>query len=322
MKAKGSPRGPSPAPRRTPSGGGRRRRPGAGAAAPRRPGRPGRSPPGWPGTGPLPNGTRNRDERTGHGLGSLPFSRADARERFSTRPARRVPRRKASGLRPPRRARAGALDARGGHGFRSGPVASRSAASRRRLAKEIRTRTGALLDRGVEAPAGLVVPGQGALHAGRRRSTASMSRDSGRMWEERVEQRVADLLHQVGRARVAHERRAGVAAHHGAREGGRDEHRPPPALGEVEALVVEPNRTSGGVSRMAFRTAALSGLAPACARREPAGQAHLVLEEVAHPPGIGVGRDDAEARRGEEVLRPPSATGPTGASASCASRAR
>jgi hypothetical protein len=51
------------------------------------------------------------------------------------------------------------------------------------------------------------------------------------------------------------------------------------------------------------RTASLSVLRRRPRDREGAGQAQIGFEEVADAAGIGLVRDDAEAGRGEEILR-------------------
>ena len=77
-----------------------------------------------------------------------------------------------------------------------------------------------------------------------------------------------------------------------------------PASARYIRSLYEPNSTSGGLVRIASRTAALSGFAPACAANgEGAGNAHLLFEEAPHATHIGVGRDDGEGRAAEEILR-------------------
>ncbi len=156
----------------------------------------------------------------------------------------------------------------------------------------------------VEAPARILRPRDLTMQPRRRRlDTVEVGRERHDV-EERVEERVANLLHEVGCARVAHKRRPRVPSHDGTRERGGDVDGPALAFAEIHAFVVaaEENErrlamhcgTDGRVVRLAARNAR------DC---EMARQPHFLGEEVAHTPRIGVVGDDAERGRAEEVLR-------------------
>ena len=122
--------------------------------------------------------------------------------------------------------------------------------------------------------------------------------------EQRVEQRVADFLHEIGGARVAHERRAGVAADDGAGERRGNVDRARADLGQVHALVVAAEHDQRRLLAHRLAHGGVVGLHAGAAReRERAGQAHLGFEEVADAARVGFVGDDGEARRAEEVLR-------------------
>ncbi len=121
--------------------------------------------------------------------------------------------------------------------------------------------------------------------------------------EERVEQRVADLLQDVGGAGVAHERRAGVPADRRSREGSRHVDGLRANLREVHALVVGAEDEERRVLLDLLADRVVVGLTARNARDgEVAGQAELAFEEGLHALRVRVVGDDAEARRPEEVL--------------------
>ncbi len=96
--------------------------------------------------------------------------------------------------------------------------ASRSAASRRRLAAEMRTSTGCASTSSSSSAFASSSHGSSLVQPRRRRLDPVHLGAERQDVEQRVEQRVADFLHEVGRAGVAHERRAGVPADDRARE--------------------------------------------------------------------------------------------------------
>ena len=100
--------------------------------------------------------------------------------------------------------------------------------------------------------------------------------------EQGVEEGIADFLHHIGRARVAHEGRAGVAPDDGAGEGGGNIHGAPASLRRIHALVVaakEHQRPLGFHKRAHGVVVGLLARAPRDG--EIAGQAHFVFEEIA-----------------------------------------
>ena len=123
---------------------------------------------------------------------------------------------------------------------RSSPArrASRSAASRRRLAAEMRTSTGCAST--TSSSSALASSFQGISSCSRAGVASTWSRSAAERKdvEQRVEQRVADFLHQIGRAGIAHERRAGVAADDRAGKRRRNVDRAAADLRQVHALVV------------------------------------------------------------------------------------
>ena len=84
--------------------------------------------------------------------------------------------------------------------------AARSAASRRRFAAEMRTSTGCASTSASSFDLGVDIPWQFFVLLARRRRLDLVEIGTERKdVEQRVEQRVAHLLHQVGRARITHE---------------------------------------------------------------------------------------------------------------------
>ena len=122
--------------------------------------------------------------------------------------------------------------------------------------------------------------------------------------EKRVEQGVAHFLDQVGRTGIAHERRTGMAADHraGKARGNVDAARA--GLGHVHALVEAAEYDQRRVAPDRVDHRLIVGLDPGRTREgEMTRQAHIGLEEVADAARVGFGRDDAEARGTEEILR-------------------
>ena len=112
---------------------------------------------------------------------------------------------------------------------RRGPApqsrASRSTCSRMRLAAEMRTRNGSASTYSFSSAERVVVPRRSSLAETRRRRLDLVHVGAKRQdVEQRVEQRVAVFLNDIGGAGIAHERRAGGAADDGAGKRGRDVH--------------------------------------------------------------------------------------------------
>ena len=122
--------------------------------------------------------------------------------------------------------------------------------------------------------------------------------------EQSVEERVADFLNDVGRARIAHEGRSGVAADDRARKRCGDIHRLRAGFGEIKTFVVTAEhherslRPNSLADRLVVRL-----LAWPARDREHAGQAHLLFEEMPDAARVGLIGDDGECRRAEEILR-------------------
>ena len=145
-----------------------------------------------------------------------------------------------------------------------------------RAAAEMRVTNGCSSTRAVEPRLRLLAPLHRRPRAAWDRSGPSPS-PSGKHVEERIEQRVADFLHEVRRAGVAHERRARVPTDDRARERRRDVRGPrsPPRRGTCARCSCRTSRAaacSGGTAR----TSSLSGFTPARARHREGARAARV----------------------------------------------